>query len=111
MWFVVCVEGFGMGWVLLFDVDVVCMLLWMFDGVKLIVVLCVGYVDVFYVKLMFEEECWVVWMLIEVCLFENGWDVLVVIDGVDLVVLFVGLDSEMKYILDVMFDWLFECIV
>lgn len=74
MWLAARAEGLGMGWVSLFDVDALRVLLGMPDGAKPIAVLCLGHVDAFYTKPMLETERWATRMPLEACLYENGWD-------------------------------------
>ena len=73
MWLAARVEGLGMGWVSLFDVDEVRGLLRMPAGAKPVAILCLGHVEQFYDRPMLETERWAQRMPIDECVFENAW--------------------------------------
>jgi 5,6-dimethylbenzimidazole synthase len=73
MWLAARAEGLGMGWVSLFDVDVVRTLLGMPHGARPVAILCLGQVDEFYPEPMLETERWASRLPLSECVFENRW--------------------------------------
>lgn len=73
MWLAARVEGLGMGWVSLFDVDAVRALLGMPAGAKPVAILCLGHVEAFYPQPMLEMEHWAERRALDTCVFENRW--------------------------------------
>ena len=73
MWLAARAEGLGMGWVSIFDVDVVSTLLHMPAGARPVAILCLGHVDEFYTQPMLETERWASRMPLDQCVFENRW--------------------------------------
>ena len=73
MWLAARAEGLGMGWVSLFDVDVVRTLLHMPEGARPVAILCLGHVEAFYNQPMLETERWASRMALADCVFENRW--------------------------------------
>ncbi|RFU49606.1 5,6-dimethylbenzimidazole synthase [Paraburkholderia sp. DHOC27] len=73
MWLAARVEGLGMGWVSLFDVDAVRTLLHMPAGARPVAILCLGHVDEFYAAPMLETEGWASRQALSTCVFENRW--------------------------------------
>lgn len=74
LWLAARAEGFGMGWVSLFDPPDLADLLGMPDGSEPIAVLCLGPVDAFYARPMLEEEGWARVRPLSELLIENSWD-------------------------------------
>jgi 5,6-dimethylbenzimidazole synthase len=73
MWLAARVEGLGMGWVSLFDVDAVRALLHMPQGAQPVAILCLGHVDQFYAEPMLETEGWASRLPLSEWVFENHW--------------------------------------
>ncbi|MGA7776482.1 MAG: 5,6-dimethylbenzimidazole synthase [Paraburkholderia sp.] len=73
MWLAARAEGLGMGWVSLFDVEVVRTLLGMPQGARPVAILCLGHVAEFYPEPMLETERWASRLPLSQCVFENRW--------------------------------------
>ncbi len=73
MWLAARAEGLGLGWVSLFDPDVLSELLEIPEGGEPVAILCLGHVEAFYSAPMLEEKNWVKGMPLEKIMFENKW--------------------------------------
>lgn len=73
LWLSARAEGLGMGWVSLFDPDLLGDLLKMPVGSKPIAILCLGYVATFYPKPMLEIESWATPLPLAAMVSENTW--------------------------------------
>ena len=73
MWLAARAEGIGMGWVSLFDPDVLRTLCGMPEGSEPIAVLCIGHVDAFYPAPMLEQQGWDKRKLLQGIYSENTW--------------------------------------
>jgi 5,6-dimethylbenzimidazole synthase len=73
MWLAARAEGIGLGWVSFFDPDAVATLLEMPEGAQPIAILCIGQVDAFYPRPMFEDAGWGKRLPTASVLFENRW--------------------------------------
>lgn len=73
MWLAARAEGLGMGWVSLFEPQILAELLKMPDGSRPIAILCLGHVDEFYPKPMLEMENWTQAMPLDEFVSENTW--------------------------------------
>lgn len=73
LWLVARAEGIGMGWVSMFDPEVLKALLNMPDDSKPIAVLCLGQVREFYDRPMLEKEHWASRKNINDLVYENSW--------------------------------------
>jgi len=73
LWLAARAEGFGMGWVSLFEPDDLARLLDMPAGSEPVAVLCLGPVDAFYPRPMLEAEGWAVRRPLDELLSVNGW--------------------------------------
>ena len=73
LWLAARAEGFGMGWVSLFEPDDLARLLGMPTGSEPVAVLCLGPVDAFYPRPMLEAEGWAVRRPLDELLSVNGW--------------------------------------
>lgn len=73
LWLAARAEGYGMGWVSLFDPAVVARELSMPPGAEPIALLCLGPVTEFYTRPMLEQEHWTTARPLEDLLAENAW--------------------------------------
>lgn len=73
MWLAARVEGFGLGWVSLFDPLALARLLHMPEDAQPLAILCIGAVDAFYPQPMLERDGWAVRMPLADVLAENRW--------------------------------------
>lgn len=71
MWLAARAEGLGMGWVSLFEVEAVRVLLGMPAGARPVAILCLGHVEAFYPGPMLESEGWALREQMQV--YENRW--------------------------------------
>lgn len=76
LWLAARAEGYGMGWVSLFDPVVVAEELGMPTGAEPIALLCLGPVEAFYARPMLEEERWTSPRPLEELVAENAWPAL-----------------------------------
>ncbi|WP_293775517.1 5,6-dimethylbenzimidazole synthase [uncultured Oxalicibacterium sp.] len=75
MWLAARAEGLGMGWVSLFDPDVLRSMCAMPEGSQPIAVLCIGHVDTFYPAPMLEQEGWDRRKSLRTIYSENTWPI------------------------------------
>ena len=73
LWLAARAEGLGMGWVSLFEPDVLALLLKMPEGSRPIAILCLGHVKEFYSRPMLELENWARGRPVEDFVSENQW--------------------------------------
>ena len=73
MWLAARAEGIGLGWVSLFDPDMLAELLKMPVDSKPVAILCIGHVDKFYEQPMLVEERWTEAAPLDEFIFENYW--------------------------------------
>lgn len=73
MWLAARAEGIGLGWVSLFDPDMLAELLKMPADSKPVAILCIGHVDAFYEQPMLVEERWTEAAPLDTFIFENYW--------------------------------------
>ncbi len=73
MWLASRAEGLGMGWVSLFNPELLGNLLQMPKGSKAIAILCIGHVTEFYPKPMLEIESWAQTKPLDEFVSENTW--------------------------------------
>jgi len=73
MWLSARAEGLGMGWVSLFDPELLANLLQMPKGSQAIAILCLGHVAEFYPKPMLEMENWAQAKPLAEFVSENAW--------------------------------------
>lgn len=73
LWLAARAEGYGMGWVSMFDPVVVARELAMPDGAEPVALLCLGPVDAFYERPMLEEEHWTSPRPLADLVAENRW--------------------------------------
>lgn len=73
MWLAARAEGIGLGWVSLFEPEVLMHLLNMPKGSWPVAILCIGHVDEFYEKPMLVMENWATEKPLEDMIFENSW--------------------------------------
>jgi 5,6-dimethylbenzimidazole synthase len=73
MWLAARAEGVGMGWVSLFDVGQLRLLLRMPEGAKPIAILCIGHVEAFYPQPMLELQGWAARKRLQDMVYENAW--------------------------------------
>lgn len=73
LWLVARAEGLGMGWVSLFEPQVLADLLGMPPGAKPLAVLCLGPVEAFYPAPMLVLDGWAEARPLSEMLFENQW--------------------------------------
>lgn len=74
MWLAARAEGLGMGWVSLFDPQVLATLLDIPAGGKPVAILCLGQVAEFYAAPMLQLQGWRTPQPLHEMLFENRWD-------------------------------------
>lgn len=72
-WLAARAENLGVGWVSLFDPQVVAELLAMPQGSKPVAILCLGPVKAFYAKPMLEQEKWRTGKPLDAVYFCDGW--------------------------------------
>lgn len=73
LWLLARAEGIGVGWVSFFDPKRMAALLEMPDGARPVAVLCIGKVEAFYPRPMFEDAGWGKRLPLNEVLFENRW--------------------------------------
>lgn len=73
LWLAARAEGIGVGWVSLFDPQVLCQLCGMPEGSRPIAILCIGHVKEFYPAPMLETERWDSRKPIDSLVYENVW--------------------------------------
>lgn len=73
MWLAARAEGFGMGWVSMFEPDTLAELLKMPKDAKPIAIMCIGHVEAFYQAPMLIEEGWASEKPLKDMLMENYW--------------------------------------
>jgi 5,6-dimethylbenzimidazole synthase len=73
LWLAARAEGLGMGWVSLFEPDMLAQLLKMPEGAKPIAVLCLGHVREFYPEPMLEMDGWTQRSSVEELIFHDTW--------------------------------------
>lgn len=73
MWLTARVEGIGLGWVSFFEPEALSALLDLPEGAQPVAILCIGYVDAFYPRPLFEDTGWGSRLAITDVLFENRW--------------------------------------
>lgn len=73
MWLAARAEGIGLGWVSLFDPEMLAELLKMPVDSKPVAILCIGHVDKFYEQPMLVEERWTEAASLDEFIFENYW--------------------------------------
>lgn len=73
LWLAARAEGIGMGWVSLFDPEILRQTLNIPDGGKPVAILCLGHVEAFYPRPMLELEGWATRQQLSSLLFENTW--------------------------------------
>lgn len=73
MWLAARAEGIGLGWVSFFDPAAVAELLAMPDGATPIAILCIGQVEAFYPRPMFEDAGWGARLPREQVVFTDTW--------------------------------------
>lgn len=73
MWLAARAEGFGMGWVSMFEPQALAQLLQMPSDAKPIAILCIGHVEAFYNAPMLVEERWATEKPLHEMLMENQW--------------------------------------
>ena len=73
MWLAACAEGYGMGWVSLFEPRALAALLGMPGDAHPLALLCLGQVEAFYAGPMLEQEGWTARMPMHAVLAENAW--------------------------------------
>ena len=74
VWLAARAEGYGVGWVSIFDPDALARLLGMPAGAEPIAVLCLGEVPEFPERPQLEIDQWAVARPLSEFVFENGWD-------------------------------------
>lgn len=74
LWLAARAEGLGMGWVSLFDPQLLAALLHMPAGAKPIAIICLGPVDEFYPEPMLAMEGWTEPKPLNELLFHNAWE-------------------------------------
>lgn len=75
MWLTARAEGIGLGWVSFFDPAALAEMLGMPDGARPLAILCIGQVEKFYPRPMFEDAGWGKRLPLTDVLFEDGWKV------------------------------------
>ncbi|MDT8451644.1 MAG: 5,6-dimethylbenzimidazole synthase [Gammaproteobacteria bacterium] len=73
MWLAARAEGIGLGWVSFFAPQAIGEALALPEGAKAIGLLCIGHVEAFYLKPMFEAAGWGERLPLDEVLFENRW--------------------------------------
>ena len=73
MWLAARAEGIGLGWVSFFDPEALGALLHLPDGARSLAVLCLGPVDAFYPRPMFEDAGWGKRLPLDQVLFDDVW--------------------------------------
>ncbi len=73
MWLAARAEGIGLGWVSFFDPAILAELLALPAGSRPVGILCIGRVDEFYPRPMFEDAGWDKRLDLDEVLFENRW--------------------------------------
>lgn len=73
MWLAARAEGIGLGWVSFFEPDALAGLLSLPPGARPLAILCIGRVEAFYPRPMFEDAGWGHRLPLAEVLFENHW--------------------------------------
>ena len=73
MWLAARAEGIGLGWVSFFDPQALAECLHLPEGAQPVAVLCIGQVEAFYPRPMFEDAGWGQRLKLSDVLFENHW--------------------------------------
>lgn len=73
LWLLARAEGIGVGWVSFFDPQQLASLLGMPSDARPLAVLCIGKVEAFYPRPMFESTGWGQRLPLEQVLFDNYW--------------------------------------
>ena len=73
LWLAARAEGFGMGWVSIFDPVALAQLLGMPAGAAPVALLCLGPVEQFYEEPMLQRERWAQRAPLESLVFDNTW--------------------------------------
>lgn len=74
LWLAARAEGLGMGWVSLFEPQVLKNLLGLPNGSEPLAILCLGPVHGFYDRPMLEQEEWAQRQQLDQIMMENGWE-------------------------------------
>ena len=73
MWLAARAEGIGLGWVSFFEPQALAELLSLPEGARPVAILCIGQVEEFYPRPMFEDAGWGKRLLLDDIVFENSW--------------------------------------
>ncbi len=73
MWLAARAEGVGIGWVSFFEPEALAQLLRLPASARAVSILCIGQVEAFYPRPMFETTGWGRRLELEKVLFENEW--------------------------------------
>jgi 5,6-dimethylbenzimidazole synthase len=73
MWLAARAEGIGLGWVSFFEPDALAALLGLPAGARPLAILCIGQVEAFYPRPMFEDAGWGTRLTLDEVVFENQW--------------------------------------
>lgn len=73
MWLAARAEGIGLGWVSFFEPEALASLLGLPQGAHPLAILCIGRVEAFYPRPMFEDAGWGQRLPLADILFENRW--------------------------------------
>ena len=73
MWLAARAEGIGLGWVSFFEPKVIAALLGLPPGAHPLAILCIGRVEAFYPRPLFEDAGWGQRLPLADILFENHW--------------------------------------
>ncbi|NOT12759.1 MAG: 5,6-dimethylbenzimidazole synthase [Methylococcaceae bacterium] len=74
LWLAARAEGLGLGWVSMFDPELLRKRLSMPEGSQPIAILCLGHVEQFYDKPMLEQEHWADRKDLNHFLYDNSWN-------------------------------------
>lgn len=73
MWLAARAEGVGLGWVSFFEPQALTDLLSLPEGARPVAILCIGQVEEFYPRPMFEDAGWGKRLSLDDIVFENSW--------------------------------------
>ena len=73
MWLAARAEGIGLGWVSFFEPQALAELLSLPEGARPVAILCIGQVEEFYPRPMFEDAGWGKRLSLDEIVFENSW--------------------------------------
>ncbi|NOX09103.1 MAG: 5,6-dimethylbenzimidazole synthase [Gammaproteobacteria bacterium] len=73
MWLAARAEGIGLGWVSFFEPQALATLLSLPEGAQPVAILCIGQVEKFYPRPMFEEAGWGKRLSLDDILFDDEW--------------------------------------